>query len=84
MKTYSIELPESAFSALRKEPSEFIREMKYAAAVKWYEAGVISQDKGAEITGLSRYEFLLLLSRYNVSVIQDTPEILAQELQDAR
>lgn len=84
VKSYFIELPESAFSALRKEPIEFIREMKYAAAVKWYEAGLISQDKGAEITGLSRYDFMLLLSRYNVSVIQYTAVILQQELQDAR
>ena len=83
VKSYFIELPESAFSALRKEPAEFIREMKYAAVVKWYEAGLISQDKGAEIIGVSRYEFMLLLSRYHVSVIQYTPEILAQELQDA-
>lgn len=83
MQSYVIELPESAFSALRKEPSEFIQEMKYAAAVKWYELGEISQSKAAEITGLSRYEFIALLTRYKVSVIQYTEESLAQELRDA-
>ena len=56
LKTYPIELPESAFSALRKPPAEFVQEMKYAAVVKWYEAGMISQDKAAEIAGLSRYD----------------------------
>ena len=49
LKTYSIELPESAFSALRKTPAEFIQEMKYAAVVKWYEAEMISQNKAAKI-----------------------------------
>ena len=53
LKTYSIELPASSFSALRKTPAEFIQEMKYAA-VKWYEAEMISQAKAAEIAGLSR------------------------------
>ena len=70
MNSYTVELPESAFSALRKEPAEFINEMKYAAVVKWYELGKISQSKAAEITGLSRYEFISLLNQYKVSVIQ--------------
>ncbi len=84
VKTYPIELPKSAFSALRKSPAEFIQEMKYAAVVKWYEAEMISQDKAAEIAGLSRYAFLTLLARYNVSAIQCTPDLLEEELRHAR
>lgn len=84
LKTYSIELPGSAFSALRKSPAEFIQEMKYAAVVKWYEAEMISQDKAAEIAGLSRYDFLKLLARYQVSAIQYTPDLLEEELRHAR
>jgi len=84
LKTYSIELPESSFSALRKTPAEFIQEMKYAAAVKWYEAEMISQDKAAEIAGLSRYEFISLLARYQVSALQYTPDLLDEELDHAR
>ena len=80
VKTYPVELPESAFSALRKSPTEFVQEMKYAAVVKWYEAGMISQNKAAEIAGLSRHAFLTLLARYDVSVIQYTPEFLEEEL----
>ena len=84
LRTYQIELPQSAFSALRKEPTEFIREMKYAAVVKWYELGKVSQDKAAEITGLSRYDFISLLTRYKVSAIQYTEESLEKELRNAR
>lgn len=83
VRSYTIQLPDTAFSALRKEPKEFIREMKHAAVVKWYENGDISQSKAAEITGLSRYEFLLLLTRYHVSSIQYTQEQLEEELQYA-
>ena len=84
IKSYPIELHDSAFSALRKPPAEFIQEMKYAAVVKWYEAGMISQDKAAEIAGLSRYAFLTLLARYDVSAIQYTPNLLDEELRHAR
>lgn len=83
MKSYSIEFPDTAFSALRKEPLEFIQEMKYAAVVKWYELGEISQDKAAEIVGLSRYDFISLLTRYKVSIIQCTKESLEEELKNA-
>ncbi len=83
MNTYQIELPESVFSSLKKEPAEFIVEMKRAAAVKWYEVGAISQSKAAEIAGLSRYEFIALLGKYGVSVIQYTDETLSRELDHA-
>lgn len=84
VNTYPIELPNSAFSALRKSPEEFVLEMKYAAVVKWYEAGMISQDKAAEIAGLSRYDFLTMLARYDVSAIQYTSDLLEKELNYAR
>ncbi len=50
-KKVTIELPDTAFSALQADPQEFSRQMRIAAAVKWYELGRISQKKGAEIAG---------------------------------
>lgn len=80
MKTLSIQLPETVFSALRKNPDEFVQEMRIAAAVKWYELGEISQGKAAEIAGLTRSDFINALSRYQVSFVQYTPQELAEEL----
>lgn len=80
MRTLTIDLPESAFAALRKAPDEFVREMRIAAAVKWYEVGELSQGKAAEIAGLTRAEFINALSRFKVSPFQYTPEELAEEL----
>ena len=78
-----MELPEGAFSALRVEPAALAREMRLAAAVKWYELGRLSQDKAAELAGLSRIEFIDALGRFKVSPIQETLEELAEGLSRA-
>ncbi|MBE9143912.1 UPF0175 family protein [Planktothrix mougeotii] len=80
MTIIPIELPQTVFSALRKNPDEFIREMRIAAAIKWYELGEVSQGKAAEIAGLTRTEFINALSRYRVDFMQYTAEELAEEL----
>ena len=67
-------------SALRSNPETFVKEMRLAAAVKWYEVGIVSQSKGSQIGGVSRHEFLEALNRYHVSPFQVTPEELAEEL----
>jgi predicted HTH domain antitoxin len=77
-----MELPDGAFSALRKSPDEFVREMRLAAAVKWYELTLISQEKAAEIAGLSRADFIGELSRFRVSPFQYSAREMADELSD--
>ena len=59
MKTITIEIPDDL--ALPDSPSDedLARELKLAAAIKWYREGRISQGKGAEVAGLSRAEFLV-------------------------
>jgi predicted HTH domain antitoxin len=75
--TVKVVLPEGAFSALRVSPDEFGEELKRAAVAKWYELGTVSQGKGAEILGLSRSEFLDVISRYRVSPYQVDEEDLS-------
>jgi predicted HTH domain antitoxin len=76
-----LEFPEDALSVLRKSPQDFAREMKLAAVCKWYELGLLSQAKAAQVAGLSRRAFLDLLSSYGVSPFQTTAEELREELE---
>ena len=79
----TIDLPDDAFTVLRTDPNNFVKEMRLAATVKWYEMGKISQSKASELNGLSRQEFLAALYRFDGSPFQVTPDELREELSDA-
>ena len=78
-----LDMPEGVFSAVRKNPVEFVAEMRLAAAVKWYEMGLVSQEKAAEIAGLGRTDFILSLARFKVSPFQYTADEIEEELHNA-
>lgn len=59
----TLQISEDVFSALRRSPDEFGRELRRAAAIHWYKRGEVSQEKAAEIAGLDRTDFLLALAR---------------------
>jgi predicted HTH domain antitoxin len=63
MTTVTLQFPDEVFSALRRSPEEFARELRLAAAILWYQRGEISQEKAAQVAGLSRTQFLLELAR---------------------
>jgi len=67
-----IEVPDDVAMAMQKDPSEVAKEMRLAAAAKWYEMGMLSQEKAAEVAGLSRAAFLYELARFGVSPFQET------------
>jgi predicted HTH domain antitoxin len=56
--------------------------MRLAAVVKWYELTLISQEKAAEIAGLSRVDFMDELARFRVSPFQYSARDVADELSD--
>jgi predicted HTH domain antitoxin len=83
MTQLTLEMPDSAFATLHKDPSEFTRELRIAAAVKWYELEIISQGRAAEIAGLTRAEFITALGKYKVSPFQYTAEEVLEDLANA-
>lgn len=83
MTQLTLEMPESAFAAMHKDPKEFTRELRIAAAVKWYELELLSQGRAAEIAGLTRAEFITVLGQYKVSPFQYTAEEVLEDLAHA-
>ena len=79
MVQMTIEMPEEALAALRKDPENFARELRLAAAVRWYELGILSQERAAKVAGLPRAEFLGVLGRFGVSPFQYTAEEIIEE-----
>jgi predicted HTH domain antitoxin len=80
MTTVTIQLPEYVFSALRRAPAEFIKEMRIEAATQWYAQQRISQEKGAEIAGISRAEFINELACRRIPVVQVYLKELMEEV----
>lgn len=83
MVRMTIEMPEAALAGLRKDPVDFAQEMRLAAAVKWYELKAVSQDRAAEIAGLSRREFLDALARFGVTPFQYDADEIVREAEGA-
>ena len=79
MAAITFDVPEGALSALRLSPTEFVKEMRLAAALLWYSQGEISQSKGAEIAGTGRADFIDELARRRIPVVQVSTEELNEE-----
>jgi predicted HTH domain antitoxin len=77
MAQITVTLPDDTFSSARRSPREVEREMRIALAIRWYDEGVVSQGKGAEIAGLTRSEFIDALGKARVSPSQESIEEIA-------
>jgi predicted HTH domain antitoxin len=80
MAKVTLDLPEEGFSALRRSPEEFAREMRLAAAIHWYERGEVSQEKAACIANLDRADFLAALAREKANAFVVDLDDLKREL----
>ncbi len=76
----TVTVPDSAFSAVRRSPAEFAREMKLAAAIHWYQRGAISQERAAELADLNRRDFIRVLAYEGIDVFVLDNDSLAREL----
>ena len=83
MKTITLEIPDCTTLPFADSDEQLAREFRLAAAMFWYDRGIISQGKGAEIAGLTRVEFIDALGRANISAIQTTPGELKAEKNQA-
>ena len=80
MPNVSLELTPEMLSALRLDPEGFVREMRLAAAIHWYQSGRVSQDTAAALAGITRLEFLDLLAARGLDVFAVDMDDLRREL----
>jgi predicted HTH domain antitoxin len=79
MATVTIDIPDSVFPALSRTPDELIRDMRIESAVQWYAQERVSQEKAAEIAGISRAQLIDELARRRIPVIQGSFDELMDE-----
>jgi len=79
MSTVSIEIPEEVLISLKQTQETIAREMQILAAVKLFEIGKLSSGRSAQLAGMPRVQFLLLLGQYQVSPFSLTTEELERD-----
>ena len=79
----SVQIPEKTLITLKEQPTSFARELLVLAAVKLHELGKLSSGRAAELAGITRVEFLLVLGRYQVSPCALDAETVAQDIVNA-
>jgi predicted HTH domain antitoxin len=57
--TITVQLSDALFEDLAASPEGIDREFRLAAVIHLYSRGLISQGKGAEIAGMSRWDFIV-------------------------
>ncbi len=78
--TITIDYPEGLETAVSTTRQEFEAQVRLMAALKMFELGKLSSGKAAQLAGISRVEFFEMCGRYQVPVINYTPEELEAEL----
>jgi len=80
MISITMEFPEDLLSRMKLSPAEFGRELRLAAAAHWYGQGRISQERAAQVAGLSRRQFLAELARMKAGAFVVDFEDLKREV----
>lgn len=80
MVDIKLSVPDEAFVALKRTPSEVAEEIRRAAAMKLYELGRLSSGAAAALAGIPRVVFLAKLSDYGIATFRLSAEELAEDL----
>jgi len=74
MKRVEFDLPDETYASLDRDSNQVTADLRAAAAAKLYELGRVSQEVAAQIAGVSRSEFVAILSELRVSPMQESAD----------
>lgn len=80
MKAIKIELPEEITQLF--EEKELESSLKRWAVLELVKEGKLSSGKGAEILGMTRWEFMELMSSYDIPMANFTREELRRQVKE--
>ena len=70
-----LEFDDDLLDALRIPPDEQEQRLKRELSLRLYEKGLLTLGKARQMSGMDKWEFLLLLSRENISRHYDRKEL---------
>lgn len=76
---YSDKLPD----VMQVSREQFEKEARLAMAIKLFEMKRLSSGMAASLAGMDRVSFLLVLSQYNVNMLDFEPEELESDFENA-
>lgn len=80
----TIDYSDEILWTLQQNPEEFAADARLLLAIKLYETGKLSTGLAAQLAGVSRNAFYVLLSQNKLSPFGETPEELEEDLAYAR
>lgn len=83
MPKIELECPEEVLRSLKEDPAAFANDLRWHAAIKFYELGRLSSGRAAELAGVSRVTFLRRLSEFGASAIDETRDELERDADNA-
>ncbi len=83
MSLVQFEIPEEIIISLKLSPTSLSDELRFFAALKLFELGRLSSGRAAQLSGLSRVEFLQRIGEYQVSPFILSEEQLARDVGNA-
>lgn len=83
MSTVQLEIPEEVLLSLKETPERMVKQLQLLAAIKLFELGKLSSGRAAQLAGIPRVQFLLVLGQYQVSPFSLTREELEQDVDNA-
>jgi len=78
--TVALDLPRDLLGALDVPQARLEVRLRELIALELFREGRISSGKGAELLGISKLEFIHLLTQHGLSYFTESPEELAAEV----
>ncbi len=80
----NLQLPRDLLAALDIPEAQLEARILELVALELFRQKRISTGKGAELLGISKWEFIQLLAQHNISYFTESPDELAAEVSTAK